>query len=101
MGDEESLDREERLSAQLIELNMEDTGVRLREDLLLKCQVLLSELEEFQRYLANQKKDSGVELRHFKNSVRTEVNSLEKVGTFKMTLLLELYNFHSAKLACQ
>ena len=73
---------EDKISAQLKELNVEDTGVRLREDLLHQCQVLLSELEEFQQYLVKQKKDSGVELRHFKNSVRTEVNSLEKVGKF-------------------
>lgn len=76
-----SLNGEERLSDQLKDLNMEEMGVRLREDLLQQCQVLLSELEEFQQYLVKRKKDSGVELRHFKNSVRTEVTSLEKVGT--------------------
>jgi hypothetical protein len=81
MGYEDSLNGEEGLSARLKDLSLEHSGVRLREDLLQQCQVLLSELEEFQQYLVKQKKDSGVELRHFKNSVRTEVNSLEKVGT--------------------
>lgn len=81
MGFKDSLNGEEGLSVQLRDLNVEDSGIRLREDLLQQCQVLLSELEEFQQYLVKQKKDSGVELRHFKNSVRTEVNSLEKVGT--------------------
>jgi hypothetical protein len=81
MGNEGYLNREEGLSAQLEDLNVEDIGVRLRDDLLQQCQVLLNELEEFQQYLVKQKKDSGVELRHFKNSVRAEANSLEKVGT--------------------
>ena len=81
MGFKDSLNGEEGLSVQLRDLSVEDSGIRLREDLLQQCQVLLSELEEFQQYLVKQKKDSGVELRHFKNSVRTEVNSLEKVGT--------------------
>jgi hypothetical protein len=81
MGSKESLNRELGLSAQLRDLNVEDTGIRLREDLLQQCQALLSELEEFQQYLVKQKKDSGVELRHFKNSVITEIRSLEKVGT--------------------
>jgi hypothetical protein len=80
MGSEESLNGELGLSAQLKDLNVEDTGIRLREDLLQQCQVLLSELEEFQQYLVKQKKDISVELRHFKNSVITEVRSLEKVG---------------------
>jgi hypothetical protein len=80
MGSEESLNGELGLSAQLKDLNVEDTGIRLREDLLQQCQVLLSELEEFQQHLVKQKKDIGVELRHFKNSVITEVRSLEKVG---------------------
>jgi hypothetical protein len=81
MGFKDSLNREEGLSVQLRDLSVEDSGIRLREDLLQQCQVLLSELEEFQQCLFKQKKDSGVELRHFKNSVRTEVNLLEKVGT--------------------
>lgn len=81
MGYKDSLNGEEGISAQLKDLSVEDSSVRLREDLLRQCQVLLSELEEFQQYLVKQKKDSSVELRHFKNSVRTEVNSLEKVGT--------------------
>jgi len=81
MDSEESLNGELELSAQLKDLNVEDTGIQLREDLLQQCQVLLSELEEFQQYLVKQKKDIGVELRHFKNSLITEVRSLEKVGT--------------------
>jgi hypothetical protein len=80
MGHKDSLNDEEGLSAQLNDLSAEDSGVRLREELLLQCQVLLSELEEFQQYLVQQKKDDGVELRHFRSNVRTEANSLEKVG---------------------
>jgi len=81
MSYRDSLNGGDGISTQLKDLSVEDSGVRLREDLLHQCQVLLSELEEFQQYLVKQKKDSGVELRHFKNSVRTEITSLEKVGT--------------------
>lgn len=48
------------------------------QNLLQRCHVLLDELEQFQQYLAEQKKE-GVELRHFKNSVKTESKLLEKV----------------------
>ncbi len=81
MGYEGLLKREEELSAQLKDLNVDDTSERLREDLLQQCQVLLCEVEEFEQFLVKQKKDNGVELRHFKNSVRTEANLLEKVCT--------------------
>jgi hypothetical protein len=81
MSYKESTEEEERILAELEDLKVEDVGLQLRGNLLNQCQVLLKELEEFQQYLVKQKKDSGVELRHFKNSVRTEINSLEKVGT--------------------
>jgi len=80
MGHKDSLNGGEEPSAQLNDLSVEDSGVRLRGELLQQCQVLLSELEEFQQYLVKQKKCDGVELRHFRNNVRTEANSLEKVG---------------------
>lgn len=70
---------EDGISAQLEDLKVEDAGLQLRDSLLQQCRVLLNELEEFQQYLVKQKKDNGVELRHFKSSVRTEVNFLEKV----------------------
>jgi hypothetical protein len=76
MGQESPANGEEVLSGQLRDLKVEDAGLRLREDLLQQCQVLLNELDEFQQCLAKQKKDK---LRHFKNSVQTEANSLEKV----------------------
>ncbi len=79
MGQESLINRERDFPAHLEDLKVEDTGLRLRGDLLRQCQVLLNELEEFEQYLVKQKKDNGVELRHFKNNVRTEAKSLEKV----------------------
>ena len=66
------------LSSQLGQLTVEETGERMRQNLLEKCNLLLSELEEFEQFLLK-KKDTGVELRHFKSSVKTELSLIQKV----------------------
>lgn len=50
------------------------------EGLLARCHALLGELEDFRRYLAEHKKEHAVELRQFRNSVTSELKSLERVG---------------------
>jgi hypothetical protein len=101
MSQESPLNRGEEISAHLKDLKVEDIGMRLRGDLLRQCQVLLNELEVFQQCLVKQKKDNGVELRHFKNNVGTEVNSLEKVCNSSDVKHCEQTLPSSAKVACR
>jgi hypothetical protein len=50
-------------------------------DMLQRCQLLLDELEQFQLYLKQQKKDNGVEKFHtFKSHVQNEMRLLDNVG---------------------
>ena len=80
--------RENSLSAQLNDLTVEETGERIRQSLLQQCNLLLNELEELELYLVKNKKDTRVELRHFKNSVKTELSLLQKVCTSNQFVLL-------------
>ena len=62
---------------QLIHPVQDDTiGV---EDLLRNCHALLHELEAFRTFLVERKKQHTVEIRQFRNSVQSELKSLEKV----------------------
>ena len=49
------------------------------DTLLAKCHELLGELEDFRKFLVEQKKEHTVELRQFRNSVTSELKSLERV----------------------
>jgi hypothetical protein len=50
-------------------------------DMLQRCQLLLDELEQFQLYLKQQKKDNDVEKFHtFKSHVQNEMRLLDNVG---------------------
>lgn len=79
MDCKESQNGEDNLSSQLNDLNVQETGEKIRQSLLEQCTLLLSELGEFEQYLVTKKKDTGVELRHFKSSVKTELGLLQKV----------------------
>ncbi|MCJ1281570.1 hypothetical protein MMC26_000890 [Xylographa opegraphella] len=48
--------------------------------LLTKCHELLGELEKFQAFLLQEKKEHTVQLRQFRNSVVSELKSLEKLA---------------------
>lgn len=50
------------------------------DELLAGCHDLLKELEDFQKFLVVQKKEHVVEIRQFRNSVVSELKSLEKVS---------------------
>lgn len=65
------------VSLQLSKLDLEG-GADQGQELLERCRVLLDELEVFQNYLQDEKKETA-ELRHFKSSVKTECKLLEKV----------------------
>lgn len=71
-------------SAQLSKLDLDD-GAEQGKELLQRCHVLVDELEVFQKYLQDQKRETA-ELRHFKSSVKTECNLLEKVSCLFATL---------------
>jgi hypothetical protein len=51
----------------------------LLSSLFSKCQNLLSELQQFQDFLASHKRQGAVELRQFKSSINSELKSLEKL----------------------
>ncbi|KAL8705689.1 MAG: hypothetical protein Q9201_001209 [Fulgogasparrea decipioides] len=54
-------------------------GANIAEDLVRRCRELLTELESFQEYLAEQKPEHEVELKPFRNTVTAELKSLEKL----------------------
>lgn len=56
-----------------------DYSARLSQ-LLQKCRLLLSELEEFQIYIAERRVSSAVEMRLFTGNVKSELKLLEKVN---------------------
>lgn len=49
------------------------------EDLVDRCNILLDEVEAFQKSLRRNKLEKGVELRHFQGSVKSELRGLEMV----------------------
>jgi len=48
-------------------------------DLLQRCQTLLSELETFKEYLKSRKQDHQVEIAHFRNTVKSELRTLQRL----------------------
>ena len=59
-------------------------GAILVEDLLKKCQNLLNELAQFHTFLVESKKQNVVEIRHFQNSILSELKSLERVRSLSI-----------------
>ena len=57
------------------------------DGLLAQCHDLLKELEQFQAFLVERKKEHTVELRQFRNSVTSELRSLERVCKLPLVLL--------------
>ena len=70
------------LETDIDDLKLKEETEHLASDLVQRCHVLLDELEQFQRYLAEQKKSKEVELRHFKTNIKTELKSLQKVISY-------------------
>ncbi|KAG9716823.1 hypothetical protein KCU73_g15529, partial [Aureobasidium melanogenum] len=50
-------------------------------DLLTRCQSLLSELEAFKEYLKSRKQDHQVEIAHFRNTVKSELRTLQRLAS--------------------
>lgn len=59
----------------------EASSVRqLGNGLVQECHGLLSEIEQFERFLKERGRENVVELKPFQNAVRSELRSLENVG---------------------
>ncbi|KAL8737992.1 MAG: hypothetical protein Q9181_001174 [Wetmoreana brouardii] len=54
-------------------------GANIAEDLVRRCRELLTELESFQEYLIEHKREHEVEFKPFRNTVTAELKSLEKL----------------------
>jgi hypothetical protein len=74
---------EEAINSGVAALGLTNSGSdRSMTDLLQRSRTMIAELDEFRTYLKNQKKDKGVELRHFGSCLQSEFKSLEKVPVF-------------------
>ncbi|MCJ1431296.1 hypothetical protein MMC27_000647 [Xylographa pallens] len=71
----------------------------IRADALLtKCHELLDELEKFQTFLLQEKKEHTVQLRQFRNSVFSELKSLEKLAQADPTEERTIHTLRSSNL---
>lgn len=50
------------------------------DDLLQRCTTLLAELEAFKQHLKANKQDTTVEIAHFRNTVKSELRTLERLA---------------------
>ncbi|MCJ1393200.1 hypothetical protein MMC18_006072 [Xylographa bjoerkii] len=66
--------------------------------LLTKCHELLNELERFQAFLVQEKKEHTVQLRQFRNSVISELKSLEKLAQADPTAERTIHTLRSSNL---
>jgi len=53
---------------------------KLAADMQQRCRLFLAELEQFQAYLKDQKKERQVELRTFKASLQSEMKAIDRVS---------------------
>jgi hypothetical protein len=53
---------------------------KLAADMQQRCRLFLDELEQFQAYLKDQKKERQVELRTFKASLQSEMRAIDRVS---------------------
>ena len=66
------------------------------EKLLARCRALLYEIEHFEGVLKQHGRDSTVDLRAFKNNLRTELKSLQKTDATVHNLRSSNLSFHTA-----
>jgi hypothetical protein len=53
---------------------------RLAADMQQRCRLFLDELEQFQAYLKDQRKEEPVDLRIFRSGLQSEMKMLDKVS---------------------
>ncbi|KAI4168397.1 MAG: hypothetical protein LQ343_006406 [Gyalolechia ehrenbergii] len=73
-------------------------GTELAEDLLKGCHELLNELQTFQKYLEEQKREHTVEVKPFRNSITAELKSLERLRTADPELDRTVHTLRSSNL---
>lgn len=75
-------------------------GSALAEDLLARCQTLLKELEDFGKFVAEQRLEQGsaVDIHKFQNSVATEHKSLRKLADADLTAERTIHTLRSSNL---
>ncbi|KAI9759006.1 MAG: hypothetical protein M4579_002669 [Chaenotheca gracillima] len=71
---------DEEVSRRLERLQFDDVNVPATEELLGRCKALIEELDEYRAFLAERKKQHTVELRQLRNSLISELKSLEKLS---------------------
>ena len=54
--------------------------VKLAANMVSRCSLLLTELEEFQFYLKEKKKDNVVDIKGFKNDLESELKRIKNVS---------------------
>ena len=75
-------------------------GSSLAEDLLARCQTLLSELESFRNFVSRQtlEQESAVDIHKFQSSVMTEHKSLQKLAQADLTAEKTIHTLRSSNL---
>ena len=69
------------------------------DDLLIQCHRLLKELELFQEFLVERKREHTVELRQFRSSIISELKSLQRVRRFPTVCMIRRTMLISQQLA--
>ena len=75
-------------------------GISLAEDLLARCQTLLNELEDFRKFVTQQKleQETAVDINKFQTSVTTEHRSLQKLAEADLTAEKTIHTLRSSNL---
>lgn len=76
-SDSKALREEEEVAKDIEKLKIGGVENKGAAELVEQCQTLLEEIDAFEEYLGSH--GHGVELRHFRGSVKTECKLLEKV----------------------
>jgi hypothetical protein len=59
---------------------------KLAADMQQRCRLFLDELEQFQAYLKDQRKEKHVDLRIFRSGLQSEMKMLDKVSISRMSV---------------
>ena len=70
----------------------ETAHIGVAADMVARCKYLLTELEEFQDFLKEKKKDTIVDVKGFKNDVESELNRIRKVSGLLFFTCIEYFS---------
>ncbi|KAL6721793.1 hypothetical protein ACLMJK_000898 [Lecanora helva] len=80
---------------------IDSEGVILADSLLVRCQTLLNELDQFGRFIENRRsaeREHTIEIRKFQSSVTTEFKSLQKLSDADLTAEKTVHTLRSSNL---